>query len=73
MTLGSIPKRKALAVRRALEPDNTGFPPGLSLDVRVAGGGLVLDFRSAGGGMGRLAGTVDEVLEHVQVALGVVG
>ena len=41
--------------------------------MRRVDGGLVLDLRGGGGesGMGGLIGTADEVLEHIQVALGV--
>lgn len=71
VTLNNIPREKAEAVRRALEPDNVDFPENLGLEVKGADDCLVFDFRS-GGDMGGLIGTVDEVLEHVQVALRVI-
>ncbi len=80
VTVGNISEGEARAVRKALEPDNVNFPKGLSLEIRTGGGegkarqGLVLDFGCAGGcGWGSLVGTVDEVLGHVQAALGAVG
>jgi len=72
VTLNNIPREKAEAVRRALDPDNVDFPEDLGLEMRSAGGGLVFDFKSSGD-MRKLVGTVDEVLEHVQVALRVIG
>lgn len=71
IALNSLEGGEAGAVRRALEPDNVNFPDGLSLRVDESAGGLVLEFEGTGG-MGRLAGTIDEVLGHVQAALGVI-
>jgi len=71
VTLNNIPREKAEAVRRAMEPDNVDFPENLGLEMKSADDGLVLDFQSRGDMRG-LIGTVDEVLEHVQVALRVI-
>lgn len=70
IVLGSVPAQKAEAIRRALEPDNVGFPEGLSLGIENVDNKLVFNFRGERD-MGHLIGSVDEVLEHVQVALGV--
>ena len=69
---------RAAAAAAALEPDNVGFPEGMSMAVRVdrgagkGGARMTLEFESRGGArIASLASTVDEVLSHVQVALGV--
>ena len=72
---------RAEAAAAALGPDNVGFPDGMSMrTVVVKGGGrggrggasLTLEFESRGGArIASLASTIDEVLSHVQVALGV--
>ena len=71
IVLNNIPKEKAKTVKKALEPDNVGFPEGLSLDVESTEYGLVLNFESTRN-MKHLIGTVDEVMEHIQVALRVI-
>ena len=76
IAIDGIPRRDAEAVRRALEPDNVDFPEGLSVDIEAdnVDNRLVITCQNDGSGqMGHLVGTVDEVLEHVQVALGVIG
>ncbi len=81
-----LPAAEAAAVREALEPDNVRMPEGLDVAIRSMAGcngsaaGLTLEFSwtdrtgcNAGTHMmGSLIGTVDEVLEHAQVALRVV-
>lgn len=70
---------RAEAAASALGPDNVGFPDGMSMRTAVARGGnggggasLTLEFESRGGArIASLASTIDEVLSHVQVALGV--
>ena len=70
---------RAAAAAAALGPDNVGFPDGMSMRTAVAreggesgGARLTLEFESRGGaGIASLASTIDEVLSHVQVALGV--
>ena len=67
----SLSKEKAETVRRSLEPDNVNFPEGLSLNVEKIDNKLVFNFESKKD-MKKLIGTIDEVLEHVQVALKVI-
>ena len=71
---------RAAAAAAALGPDNVGFPDGMSMRTAVArdggrgGGGarLTLEFKARDrAGIASLASTIDEVLSHVQVALGV--
>lgn len=69
--LNNLSKEKAETVRKALEPDNVDFPEGLSLYVENIDNKLVFNFESKES-MKKLIGTIDEVLEHVQVALKVI-
>jgi hypothetical protein len=69
--LNNISKKKAEAVKKALGPDNVNFPKGLSLYVENIDSKLVFNFESKES-MKQLVGTVDEVLEHIQVALKVI-
>ena len=69
--LNNISKEKADTVKKALEPDNVDFPEGLSLYVENIDNKLVFNFESKKN-MKHLIGTVDEILEHVQVALKVI-
>jgi soluble cytochrome b562 len=69
--LNNISKAKAETVKKALEPDNVNFPEGLSLYVENIDNKLVFNFES-NDNMKKLIGTVDEVLEHVQLALKVI-
>ena len=69
--LNNISKKKADAVKNALEPDNVNFPKGLSLYVENVDSKLIFNFESKEN-MKQLVGTVDEVLEHIQVALKVI-
>jgi len=71
ISLNNISKEKAETVKRALEPDNVDFPEGLSLYVENIDNKLVFNFQSEKN-MKHLIGTVDEILEHVQVALKVI-
>jgi len=71
ITLNNISEKKAQTVRQALEPDNIDFPENLTLKVENIDNKLVFDFQSQGS-MKKLIATVDEVLEHVQVALKVI-
>ena len=61
-----LPRAKAEAVQKALEPDNIGFPEGLSLDARCENDSMVLCFKSRNARS--LIASVDEVLEHISVA-----
>ncbi len=71
VVLNNISKEKAETVKKALEPDNVNFPEGLSLYVENIDSKLVFNFESKDN-MKQLIGTIDEVLEHVQVALKVI-
>ncbi|HIE46890.1 MAG TPA: hypothetical protein EYP96_03940 [Nitrosopumilus sp.] len=69
--LNNITKEKAETVRKALEPDNVNFPEGLSLYIENTDNSLVFNFESKKN-MKQLIGTIDEVMEHIQVALKVI-
>jgi len=69
--LNNISKEKSEAVKKALEPDNVNFPEGLSLCVENIDNKLVFNFESKKN-MKQLTSTVDEVMEHIQVALKVI-
>jgi len=69
--LNNISIEKADAIKKALEPDNVNFPEGLSLYVENIDNKLVFNFESKKN-MKHLIGTVDEVVEHIQVALKVI-
>ena len=71
ISLNNISKEKAETVKKALEPDNVDFPEGLSLYVENIDNKLVFNFESKKN-MKQLIRTVDEILEHVQVALKVI-
>jgi tRNA threonylcarbamoyladenosine modification (KEOPS) complex Pcc1 subunit len=69
--LNNLSKEKAETVKKALEPDNVNFPEGLSLNIENIDNKLVFNFESKES-MKKLIGTIDEVLEHVQLALKVI-
>ncbi len=69
--LNNLSKEKAQTVKEALDPDNVNFPPGLSLSVENVDNKVVFNFQSEDN-MKKLIGTIDEVLDHVQVALKVI-
>ena len=71
LVLSNITKEKADTVKKALEPDNVDFPEGLSLDVENVDNKLVFNFESKKN-MKQLIGTIDEVMDHIQVALKVI-
>jgi len=71
ISLNNIAKEKAKTVKKALEPDNVNFPEGLSLNIENMDSKLVFNFESKKN-MKHLIGTVDEVMEHIQVALKVI-
>lgn len=71
IVLNDISKKKADTVHKALEPDNVDFPEGLSLNIENVDNKLVFNFESKKN-MKQLVGTIDEVLEHIQVALKVI-
>ena len=67
VTLNNISKKKAVAIKNALEPDNVNFPKGLSFEIKSIDNKLVFNFQCIGDTQ-KLAATVDEVLEHVKLA-----
>ena len=69
--LENISDKKADTIRKALEPDNVNFPENLTLELENFDNKIVFNFQS-NGDMKKLIGTVDEVLEHLQVALRVI-
>lgn len=69
--LENISDKKADTIRKALEPDNVNFPENLTLELENFDNKIVFNFQSYGD-MKKLIGTVDEVLEHLQVALRVI-
>ena len=71
IVLNNISKEKADTVKKALEPDNVDFPEGLSLDVENVDNKLVFNFESKKN-MKQLIETIDEVMDHIQVALKVI-
>ena len=71
ITINRISDKKAIAVKKSLEPDNVDFPDGLSMKVEKIDNKLVFSFSNSGN-MGKLISTIDEVLEHTNLALGVI-
>jgi len=71
VTLNNISKKKAVAIKNALEPDNVNFPKGLSFDIMNIDNKLVFNFH-CNGDTKKLVATVDEILEHVKLALEVI-
>ena len=69
--LNNISKEKAETVNKALEPDNVNFPEGLSLYVENMDSKLIFNFESKKN-MKQLTSTIDEVMEHIQIALKVI-
>jgi|TARA_B100000809_G_scaffold216640_1_gene222432 tRNA threonylcarbamoyladenosine modification (KEOPS) complex Pcc1 subunit len=71
ITLNRLSDEKAVAIKKALEPDNINFPKDLSLEIENLGDQLVVSFKNRGDTK-KLISTVDEVLEHIQLALKVI-
>ena len=67
VTLNNLSKKKATAIKNALEPDNVNFPKGLSFEIKNIDNKLVFNFQCMGDTK-KLTATVDEVLEHVKLA-----
>ena len=66
-TLSNISKKRASALKNALEPDNVNFPNGLSLEINNIDNKLVFNFQG-NGDTKKLISTIDEILEHVKLA-----
>ena len=71
ISLNSLSSEKAIAIKKALETDNINFPKDLSLEIENLGDQLVVSFKNRGDTK-KLISTVDEVLEHIQLALKVI-
>jgi len=71
ITLNSLSSEKAVAIKKALVPDNINFPKDLSLEIENLDDQLVVSFKNRGDTK-KLISTVDEVLEHIQLALKVI-
>jgi len=71
ITLNRLSDEKAVAIKKALDPDNIDFPKDLSLEIENLGDQLVVSFKNRGDTK-KLISTVDEVLEHIQLALKVI-
>jgi len=71
VVFNNISKEKAETVKKALEPDNVNFPKGLSLYIENIDNKLLFNFESEEN-MKQIISTIDEVFEHVQVALKVI-
>lgn len=71
LVLNNVTAKEAKAIRDAIEPDNVEFPEGLSLYVENIDNKLVFNFKSMNN-IKQLVSTVDEVVEHIQVALKVI-
>ena len=72
VSLHDIPKKKASAIIEALQPDNVNFPKGLSLEIKNIDNDLVFNFKSLDNTK-KLVSTIDEILDHIKVTLGVIG
>ena len=71
IVLDNLTKEKAQTVKKALDPDNVDFPPGLSLRVENIDNKVVFNFENEDN-MKKLISTIDEVLAHVQMSLKVI-
>ncbi len=71
IVLDNLTKEKAQTVKKALDPDNVDFPPGLSLTVENIDNKVVFNFENEDD-MKKLISTIDEVLAHVQMSLKVI-
>ena len=69
--LDNLTKEKAQTVKKALDPDNVDFPPGLRLQVENIDNKVVFNFENDDN-MKKLISTIDEVLAHVQMSLTVI-
>ena len=68
--IDNISDEKAKVIKKSLEPDNIDFPDGLFMKVEKIDNKLVFNFTN-NGNMGKLISTIDEVLEHANLALDV--
>ena len=69
--INNISDEKAQVVKNSLAPDNIDFPDGLLMKVEKIDNKLVFNFTN-NGNMRKLISTIDEVLEHANLALAVI-
>ena len=69
--LNNLSSKKTKTIKEVLGPDNVKFPKGLSLIIENKENKLILNFEGKNN-MKQLIGTIDEVMEHVQVSLKVI-
>ena len=69
--INNISDEKAKVVKNSLSPDNIDFPDGLLTKVEKIDNKLVFSFSNSGN-MRKLISTIDEVLEHANLALEVI-
>ena len=69
--INNISDKMAKAVEKSLSPDNVNFPNDLIMNVEKIDNKLVFSFSNSGN-MGKLISTIDEVLEHTNLALEVI-
>jgi tRNA threonylcarbamoyladenosine modification (KEOPS) complex Pcc1 subunit len=69
--IDNISDEKAKVIKKSLEPDNIDFPNGLFMKVEKIDNKLVFNFTN-NGNMKKLISTIDEVLEHANLALEVI-
>tara|TARA_B100001750_G_scaffold113064_1_gene89302 strand:- start:114 stop:356 length:243 start_codon:yes stop_codon:yes gene_type:complete len=69
--IDNISDEKAKVIKKSLEPDNIDFPDGLFMKVEKIDNKLVFNFTN-NGNMRKLISTIDEVLEHANLALAVI-
>ena len=69
--IDNISDEKAKVIKKSLEPDNIDFPVGLFMKVEKIDNKLVFNFTN-NGNMRKLISTIDEVLEHANLALEVI-
>jgi hypothetical protein len=69
--LDNLTIEKAQTIKKALEPDNVDFPPGLSLNLENIDNTVVFYFENENN-LKKLISTIDEVLSHVQMSLQVI-
>ena len=69
--LNNLSKKKAKMIKDVLGPDNVKFPKGLCLNIENKNNKLILNFEGKNN-MKQLIGTIDEVMEHIQVSLKVI-
>lgn len=61
----------AKSIYKSLLPDNVNFPQGLSMNMNIKDENLIIDIHSSKS-METLISMVDELLENIQVLLGVI-